>query len=165
MSYSEITAFSVSDSTGFFLKILSKSNASLEEVNAANTLSEKLGGLPLATDVIGKNIKAARKFKTATDFLPFYKKSHQALGKRSNPGIRDVTYSKDLAIVWETVVESLNCGVNDNTNPDAANMMLLLCLVGPGAIPQWLFQVPSSIYPEEWEFFNNYSRLVRSIST
>lgn len=154
----EITSFSVSESTGLLLKILNKCDASLEEVNAAKALSEKLGGLPLAIDVIGKNIRAARKFKTIADFLPFYEKNQHALRKRSERGMRDVTYSKDLATVWETAFESLNYEVNNNANPDTVKLMLLLCLVGPGAIPQWLFQVPISVYPEEWKFLNNNTR-------
>ncbi|KAM0421250.1 hypothetical protein ACHAPT_010972 [Fusarium lateritium] len=71
MSSVEIPSFLTEESAALMLQILKKPNAMPEEVEAARSLSEQLGGLALAIDIIAKNIKVSRKFKTVTDFLSY----------------------------------------------------------------------------------------------
>ena len=160
----EIPTFSTDESTALILQILNKSDMSTEETEATHNLSEQLGGLPLAIDIIAKNIKSSRRFRSVTEFLPYYERNRRTLHKRPKRDIRDITYSKDLETVWQTAFQSLDPIENKDANPDAARLIQLLCFVAPEAIPQWLFQTEVANYPKEWEFLRDDTRFARSIN-
>jgi hypothetical protein len=50
-------------------KILSRKPAAADEVEATNRLSTKLGGLPLAVDIIAKQIRLSRRFRSVAEYL------------------------------------------------------------------------------------------------
>ncbi|KAL8647404.1 MAG: hypothetical protein Q9210_005582 [Variospora velana] len=67
----EIPAFTIDKSGELIINIMNRKNASEDENLAAHELSEKLGGLALAIDIVTKQIKTRKRFKTIRDFLPF----------------------------------------------------------------------------------------------
>lgn len=154
----EIPTFSTSESTALILQILNKSAVGPEETEATNRLSEQLGGLALAIDIIAKNIKTLRRFKSVVNSLPHYEQNRRTIHKRPRRGIRDITYSKDLRTVWRTAFQSLDPAENEDANPNTARLIKLLCFVAPEAIPQWLFQAKVSEYQKEWEFLHDDTR-------
>ncbi|KAL9009768.1 MAG: hypothetical protein Q9173_005235 [Seirophora scorigena] len=68
----EIPAFTTNESGELIMNIMSKENASKDGHLAAHELSEKLGGLALAIDIVAKQIKIRRRFRTIRDCLPYY---------------------------------------------------------------------------------------------
>ncbi len=158
----EIPVFSIDESTTLILQILNKSDTSADEIEATYKLSEQLGGLPLAIDIIAKNIKSFGRFRSVTEFLPYYEQNRRALYKRPRRDIRDITYSKDPEAVWQTAFQSFDSVENKDANPDAAQLMQLLCFIAPEAIPQSLFQAELAKYPKEWEFLLDGNRFARS---
>ena len=154
----EIPTFSTDESTTLIFKILNKTDAGEDETLAANDLSEQLGGLALAIDIMSENIK--RRFQSVREFLPHYEQNRHSLHKLPEREVRDPTYSKDLDTVWRLAFESLDESVNPGANGDAARLLQLLCFVAPEAIPQWLFQTTVADCPAEWRFLYDDIRCV-----
>ncbi|RWA07908.1 hypothetical protein EKO27_g7190 [Xylaria grammica] len=146
----EVTTFSTEESTSLIFQILNRSAVDSEEIQAAASLAEQLGGLALAIDIIAKSIKISRRFKNIGEFLPYYEENYRAL--RHRRGIRDVTYFKDLNTVWETAFATINPEFNPDVNPDAIRLMEILCFIAPEAIPQSLFRADKTKCPESWRF-------------
>ncbi|KAI1108245.1 P-loop containing nucleoside triphosphate hydrolase protein [Nemania sp. NC0429] len=143
----EVTTFSTQESTSLIFQILNRTALNSEETQAADALAERLGGLALAIEIIAKNIKASRRFKSIEEFLPYYEEHCVALRKRHRRGICDLTYSKDIDTVWETVFATINPEANPDANTDAIRLMEILCFVAPEAIPQSLFQGDEKDFP------------------
>ncbi|KAL8896037.1 MAG: hypothetical protein Q9207_007903 [Kuettlingeria erythrocarpa] len=142
----EIPAFTMSESGELIMNIMNRKNASEDENLAAHELSEKLGGLALAIDIVAKQIKTRKRFKTIRDFLPYYEQHYRTLHKRPKIGIFDPYYSKDIDTVWQTAFEHLE--------PDAARLMSLFCFMAPEGIPQWVLE-PKGDVPTGWEFLKD----------
>ena len=95
-------------------------------VLAAHEVSDKLGGLALAIDIVTNQIKASGRFKSVRDFLPYYDQHRHALYQRPRMGILDPYYSKDIDTIWQTAFENLP--------PGAAHLMSLLGFAAPEGI-------------------------------
>ncbi|KAK7398137.1 hypothetical protein QQX98_012501 [Neonectria punicea] len=143
----EAPPFTVHQSTELILKILNKSSAPESEIEATNNLSQQLGGIALAIDVIAQQIKVSRKYRSVAEFLPYYEQNHKNMLKRPGHSIADLSYSKDLDTVWETAFRNLS--------EDAAQLMQLLCFVSPEAIPQSLFEPKGVKVPSEWNILSD----------
>ena len=128
------------------MNIINRKASTEDEVMAAHELSEKLGGLALAIDIVTKQIKTPKRFKTIRDFLPYYDQNHRTLHKRPKTGIVDPYYSKDIDTIWHTAFENLS--------PDAALLMSLFCFTAPEGIPQWILE-PKGEMPPGWEFLSH----------
>ncbi|KAI1130670.1 P-loop containing nucleoside triphosphate hydrolase protein [Nemania abortiva] len=158
----EVTTFSTQEGTSFIFQVLSRKVFNSGERRAADSLVGRLGGLPLAIDIMAKNIKASRHFRDIGEFLPYYEKNCIALKERHRRIIRDVTYSKDFDTVGETIFVTINPEVNPDVNPDAVRLMEILCFVAPEAIPQSLFQGDKKDCPEKWHFLVDYERFEKA---
>ena len=153
----EVPAFTVPETTEMIHKILSKRSApesggQLEE-DATNQLSFRLGGLPLAIDIIAKQIKPSRGFKSVADYLTYYEENQELALKRQKRGDEDLWYSRDLHDLWQPAF--------DNLSGDAAELMGLLSFMGPEAIPSFLLQGKDwcKLRPH-WEFLEDEERRV-----
>lgn len=147
----EIPAFTTDESGELIMNIMNRKNASEDESLAAQELSEKLGGLALAIDVVAKQIKIRRRFETIRDFLPYYEQHYRTLHKRPKIGIFDPYYSKDIDTLWQTAFEHLE--------PDASRLMSLFCFMAPEGIPQWVLE-PKCDVPTGWEFLKDPEKYV-----
>jgi NB-ARC domain len=120
----EIPVFSKNEGSEFIIQMLAR-DVTLEERESSLELSEKLGGLPLALDMMAKQVRARR--KTVTQFLPYYERNRKLLYKNTRRGIASPYYSKDLETVWKTAFENLGAS--------GAGLMSLLCFFAPDGIP------------------------------
>lgn len=139
----EVPTFTIDESSNLILNIMNKKNADKDENLAAHELSEKLGGLALAIDIVAKQIKTRKRFKTIRDFLPYYDQHCRTLHKRPKIGIFDPYYSKDIDTVWQTAFEHLQ--------PEAARLMSLFCFMAPEGIPRRVLE-PKGDMPPGWDF-------------
>lgn len=124
----EIPTFTVGESSDLMLKILDRQNVDEGEVDASKILSQKLGGLALALDIIAKQVRIRK--KSIRDFIPYYDEHYGTLHKRPKRGIRNPYYDKDLTTVWKAAFENLSS--------NSAICMSLLCFVAPESVPDWL---------------------------
>lgn len=157
MAIVEVPPFSNDQTTQLILQILNKTPASVEqdELQATRLLSEQLGGLALAVDIVARNMKMSRRFKSVAEFLPYYEKNRRSMNKRK--GTRKLAYTKDLDTVWQIAFESLDTEVQ--LEADAAKLLSLLCFVAPEAIPE-VFQPEDFDFPEEWSLLGDETRFV-----
>ncbi len=125
----EIPAFSLEEGSQLILRILNR-DITPEERASSLQLSDKLGGLALALDLIAKQIRFRR--KTITQFLPDYEKAYQVLHRAPKRGIPNSYYSKDLETVWKTQFDDLTV--------EAAALISIFCYFAPEAIPTSILQ-------------------------
>ena len=153
----EVPAFTVPETTGMIHEILKGStlgNGGLpeKEEDAINRLSSKLGGLPLAIDIVAKQIKLSRRrFKSIAEYLPYFEDNQEAALKRLERGDADPWCLRDLHNLWQPAFDDLN--------EDAAELMGILCFMGPEQIPRLLFRGKdwSRLRPR-WEFLEDEER-------
>lgn len=157
MATIEVLPFSTDETTQLILQILDKTPASVkrDEMQATRTLSEQLGGLALAVDIVARNMKTSHRFKSVVDFLSYYEKNRLSMDKRKVP--HGLGYTKDLDTAWEIAFASLDTEVQPEA--DAAKLLRLLCFMAPEAIPE-LFQPEELMFPEEWSLLNDGGRFV-----
>lgn len=128
----EIPPFSVAEGKDMILHILDRKHVSEEDLQAISEISKRLGGLALALDVVAKNIKFSCWFKSISEFLPYLDKNERSVLRRPRDGT-DPYYSKDVENVWQRAFDDLS--------DDAADLLRLLCFMGPESIPQSLLQL------------------------
>ncbi|KAK1755394.1 P-loop containing nucleoside triphosphate hydrolase protein, partial [Echria macrotheca] len=132
----EVPALTVPETTEMIYKILKRLTVGLNggqlEEDATNRLSSKLGGLPLAIDIVAKQIKLSRWFKSVAEYLPYFEDNQESALKRPKRGGADPWCPRDLHNLWQPAF--------DNLNEDAAELMGILCFMGPEAIPMFLFR-------------------------
>lgn len=153
----EVPQFSEDETTDLILQILNKTTTSVDddELHATRTLSEQLGGLALAVDIVARNMKMSWRFKSVVDYLPYYEKNRRSMHKRK--GSRKWAYSKDLDTVWQIALESLDVEIQPEA--DAAKLLSLLCFLAPEAVPA-IFQPEDFEVPCEWDFLSDDERFV-----
>ncbi|KAI1130884.1 hypothetical protein F5Y10DRAFT_234969 [Nemania abortiva] len=146
----EISPFTTEEGSDLLLKVIGQpSPPTSRDKECAMQLTQRLGGLALALDLMGKQIRARK--KTIEAFLATYDEHRRLLNKQPRRGIRNPYYSKDLDTVWETSFLSLS--------QNAGNLLSLICFVSPDDIPDFLFtkgkDLPSQYRfltdTEEWE--------------
>ncbi|KAK5654766.1 hypothetical protein OQA88_6802 [Cercophora sp. LCS_1] len=152
----QVPAFTVPETTEMMHKIPKRStlgNGGQLEEDATNRLSSKLGGLPLAIDIVAKQIKLSRRFKSVAQYLPYFEDNQESALMRPKRGGADPWYPRDLHNLWQPAFDDLNEG--------AAELMGILCFMGPGAIPTFLFRGKdwSKLRPR-WEFLEDEERQV-----
>ena len=147
----EVPPFTVAASTELILQILGNKSAAPDEVEAANRLSAKLGGLALAVDVIARKIKISRQFRSVTEYLPHFEQNENQALKRPKRGNGD-WYSKSFDELGKK-------GFQDLSN-DAAEMLGIL-FMSPESIPLFLFTDNgwTQILPG-WTFLEDTERIV-----
>ncbi|KAK0710559.1 hypothetical protein B0T21DRAFT_297995 [Apiosordaria backusii] len=127
----EVPVFTVPKTAQMIHRILNKRSApwSQLERDATNRLSSKLGGLALAIDIVAKQIKLSQRFKSVAEYVPYYEQNQEATMKRPKRGGGDPWYPRDLHNLWQPAF--------DNLSEDAAELMGILCFLGPEAIPSF----------------------------
>ncbi|KAK0753794.1 hypothetical protein B0T18DRAFT_434388 [Schizothecium vesticola] len=131
----EVPAFTVPETTEMIHKILKRStlgNGGQLEENATDRLSSKLGGLPLAIDIVAKQIKLSRRFKSVAEYLSYIEDNQDSALQQPKRGGADPSYPRDMHNLWQPTFDELN--------EDAAELMGILCFMGPEAIPMFLFR-------------------------
>jgi hypothetical protein len=128
----EVPTFTVAESTEMIFKILSRKPAAADEVEATNRLSTKLGGLPLAVDIIAKQIRLWRRFRSVAEYLPYFEQNQRSALGRPKRGHRNPWYPKNLDNLWQTAFDGLG--------GDASELMGMLCFMAPESIPLSIFR-------------------------
>ncbi|WEW60104.1 hypothetical protein PRK78_005589 [Emydomyces testavorans] len=127
----EIPVFESLEGCKFLLQTVQRKAYSDEELRAAEQLTQELGGLALAINMMGMYIRQSR--VNISRFLEIYhdniKRYHESFpGKRPS-----VWYRHSLATAWDTAFDALN---------DQASVLFgILCLLSPDDIPEDLFCV------------------------
>jgi len=135
----EVGTFNASEGAEMLLKVLGRVSHSEKEFEYSLELSKHLGGLALAIDIIGKQIRVRK--KTLEQFLPFYYEHRRLLNKiPKRARIKNEYYSKDLDTVWQTSFDRLS--------PSAARLIRLICFVAPDNIPESLFTEGENLPPD-----------------
>jgi hypothetical protein len=99
--------FTVAESTELILRILNRKAAAADEVEPTNRLSTKLGGLALAVDIIAKQVKISRRFRSVAAYLPHFEENQRSALKRPRRGHGDNWSPKDLDNLWQTASDNL----------------------------------------------------------
>lgn len=140
----EVPTFTILEGRDFLLKMVAQRATTPADLDIAKQLSDRLGGLALALEIIGKQIKARK--TTVENFLPFYIRNRQAMNKEPKRGPKNPYYDKDIETVWET--SFINLG------PEASKFLMLLCLLAPTDVPEGIFTQGKDL-PEDYIFLNN----------
>jgi hypothetical protein len=131
----EVPKFTNQEGAKLILRILSREEKEGDDEQCASELSEKLGGLALAIDMMAKQIRTRK--KTIKQFKLYYDEHHKILHKLPKRGIYNPYYSKGLDTVWNTAFENLE------ENPQS--FMALLTYFAPESIPQKLWEDPQKL--------------------
>lgn len=134
----KVPTFTAEEGSNLLFKVIGHASPpSSRERECSLELAERLGGLALALDIMGKQIRTRK--KTIEEFLDFYNEHRRLLNKQPKRGIRNQYYWKDLDTVWETSFLSLS--------QIAANLLCLICFVAPEDIPDTLFTRGQNLPP------------------
>ncbi|KAI0104343.1 hypothetical protein GGR51DRAFT_522349 [Nemania sp. FL0031] len=141
----EISPFTTEEGSELLLKVVGQPcTPTPRDKECAMQLTQRLGGLALALDLTGKQIRARK--KTIEAFLATYDEQRRQLNKQPRRGIRSPYYSKDLNTVLETSFLSLS--------QNAANLLSLICFVSPDDIPDFLFTKGKNL-PSQYRFLTD----------
>jgi hypothetical protein len=94
-------------STEMIFKILSRKSAVVDEVEAVNRLLTKLGGLPLAVNIIAKQIRLSRRFRSVAEYLPYFEQNQRSALERPKRGHRDPGIRKAWTIFGKRPLTTL----------------------------------------------------------
>ena len=125
----EVPTFTIEEGSDFLLKSVGQRITTDADIEIAKQFSDRLGGLALALEIIGKQIKTRK--ATMENFLPFYNRNRRTMNKEPKRGPKNPYYNKDIETVWET---SFN-----NLSPDASKFLMLLCFLAPTDVPEFIF--------------------------
>ncbi|KAF1957122.1 TPR-like protein [Byssothecium circinans] len=149
----EVPTFTSDEGSELMMQIIGRNNPTQDERIAAVELSDRLGGLALGVDIVAKQIRTSKRFKSVKDFLPhFYEDRCELLKKPKRSGF-NIYYSKDLDTIWNTAFVSLE----EASQSTAARLLSLLCYLAPEGIPQWVLETKEQV-PEEWQFFGSVTK-------
>ena len=125
----EVPTFTTKEGGDFILKRLGQRVTSDADLKYSQMLSDRLGGLALALEITGKQIKHRK--TTVEQFIPFYNRNRQLMNKEPMRAPKNPYYDKDLDSVWETAFNSLS--------PEASRFLMLLCFLAPTDVPEDIF--------------------------
>ena len=149
----EVPSFTPDEGSELMMQIIGRSSPTEDERAAAAELSDTLGGLALGVDIVAKQIRTSKRFKSVRDFLPyFYGNRRDMLQKPKRSGF-DIYYSKDLDTVWTTAFVRIGEGFE---LPEA-RLLSLLCYLAPEGIPQWVLESKEDL-PNTWQFLGSYTQ-------
>jgi hypothetical protein len=123
----EIPSMDETQGYEFLSSMSSKSFSSDTDLICAKTLSERLGGLPLALTIMAMQMR--KKSMSMQQFLIFYNQHEKKL--HSTPVSLKPYYRHNLATAWELSFQSLN--------DSARTIFSIICIIAPDAIPTDLF--------------------------
>lgn len=127
----EVLAFSDTEGSDFLQKVISRGRYSEDEVASAAALSHELGGLPLALNLMGKQVKA--RGRNIRQYLENYQKNPRRMKRIPKRDAQDVFYDHTLETAWSNSFEPLR------EQPDSQVLMGILSCLGPERIPKELF--------------------------
>lgn len=102
----EVPTFTIEEGSDFLLNNVGQRATTDADLDIAKQLSNQLGGLALALEIIGKQIKARR--TTVEKFLPFYNRNRQVMNKKLKRGPKNPYYDKDIETVWKTAFDNMS---------------------------------------------------------
>ncbi|PVH79565.1 hypothetical protein DL98DRAFT_572409 [Cadophora sp. DSE1049] len=140
----QVPTFTTDEGSEFLLKYAGQRATSDADVVVAKQFSDRLGGLALALEIIGKQIKT--RSMSAANFLPFYNRNRQAMSKEPKRGPKNPYYDKDLETVWEAAFDSLT--------EEASKFLMLLCFLAPTDVPEGIFSKGKNL-PEDYSFLSD----------
>lgn len=146
----EIPTFTPQEGGQLLLNLANKARtATAADIKAAEELSELLGGLALAIDIIARQIFVKK--KSMLQFLPYFKKNKQSLRMPPRYAAGNPYYSETLVTVWQTAFNSLD---------DNSSLLLgLFCFFAPDDIPREIINTLEPI-PGTWEFLSDMTEFV-----
>ena len=122
------------------LKISNKKEPQEDDIMVARELSNRLGGLPLAVDIIARLYKAREHSLSSRHFLSYYNDQLRALDKQAEFAMLSANYPEDSFIHWTKNNNTLWETVFAEITSEAALWMSMICYMAPQNIPQWMLQ-------------------------
>ncbi|KAI9772628.1 MAG: hypothetical protein M1840_000222 [Geoglossum simile] len=126
---SEIPVMNEEEGSELLTKLLARKDYTDAEIGSAKELSQSLGGLPLALNLMGGQIH--RRGKRIEQFLDQYRKYSSQLHKASNSTSLDIYYHYKLDTVWLASFEPLE--------PESRTLLSILSFLAPDEVPLQLF--------------------------
>lgn len=120
--------FTKPEGAGLLLALLNHSVTGGNEEEAGEELSELLGGLPLALNMMGSQIRT--RYMNIKKFIPFYKANYQGLHGSSKTSSA-LYYQNTLATIWRFSFTALQS--------EASLLLAILSHLAPDSIPETLF--------------------------
>ncbi|KAI4654999.1 uncharacterized protein J4E78_007179 [Alternaria triticimaculans] len=127
----EVPKFSDEEGSAFLQKVLARKEYSGEELKSAKLLSQEIGGLPLALQLLSKQVKSQG--GKIGRFLQSYQRDPRRQHEQSNKRATDVFYNKSLENAWSTSFDPLT------KDEKSLTLMAILCCLGAEHIPKDLF--------------------------
>jgi hypothetical protein len=127
-----VPLFTDDEGSAFLQKLLNRGSYSPEELQSAKALSHELGGLPLALNLMGKQVKSRN--RKISQFLESYQRNPKRLHQIPKEDAQDVFYAETLTTAWSTSFTPL-----EEKSYSLTLMGILSCL-GPERIPETLFE-------------------------
>ena len=149
----EIEAFPDPEGSEIIMGVVARPRSSIEEREAAQRLSARLGGLALTLVVMASQIRL--RGMTISRFLDFYEIYTGRLQK-SQPGM-GVASKQSLERSWDSIFDYLR-----DSSPDAAKILGVVAFMAPDWIPKRLFTQDQM--PDDLEFCKDEWRCVPSSS-
>jgi hypothetical protein len=117
----------------FLLSIVNREQYSKVELEAADKLSEHLGGMPLLVTIIGMDVRESG--MPLQQYLPWY----ETYRPKVHLGVRDVSlepyYHHNIHSCYALPFQRLS-----NKSQDAHELLRIICTLGPDAVPSTTFQ-------------------------
>jgi hypothetical protein len=144
----EIPVFGPDEGSQLLFDLIDRGKYSKAEKEAATELSDSLGGLPLALNLMAQQIRIGR--KTIRRILDDYQKDPSKHHKTPKYGIKNSTYGHSLETVFRGSFALLT--------PDASVILGAMSFVSPDGVPEALFQ--SSNLPIALQFCHDTDKCV-----
>lgn len=149
----EVPQLSLQSGAEFLLKQLYNKKTHDSEFEHAKHLSELLGGLPLALQLMSVTIQKKR--VSIEQFVPFYKSNEDRL-QGSNPSVLKPYYTRGLNTAWDISFRDLR-----TASTDAESLFGVLCFLAPDNVSLSVFQPKAKgSLPDCLRFCENEWRLV-----
>jgi hypothetical protein len=140
----EISRFAEDEGTQFLLNTIGRNEYVEEERDAALMLYQDLGGLPVALNLMGGQIRERR--MSVKQFLKHYRDDSQKhVHRRPRNGIQNSYYGFALEEIWEKSFAPLD--------EESLRLLGILCVLNADDISEALFtECPSTELPEKLPF-------------
>lgn len=144
----QVPFFSDTEGSQFLRTLLARNSFSRAEVESAEALSHELGGLPLALNLMGKQIKATG--RRLGQFLEIYRENPRRLHQAARRKTGDGFYNENLQTAWVTSFTPLEAQLKSKI------LMGILSCLDPERIPKSMFEaVGTDTLPDDLQFFGD----------
>lgn len=126
----EIKALSPPEGRKMIMKLVGRQSYSDRESESGEELSQDLGGLPLAIDIMATQMRKRR--MQIQKFLPYYRSNYRTLHKGPLSGKLSLYYENSLSKAWDLAFT--------NISSDASTLLGVISLLAADSIPESLFR-------------------------